>query len=61
VISGSGKETAVRATQQSRATCIIKVHFSDGSHVSCTPDHLFLTKDGWVEAQYLQNNQELMV
>lgn len=33
----------------------VTVTLSDGSHVRCTPDHLFMTKDGWKEALYLSN------
>lgn len=32
----------------------VEVAFSDGSRVVCTPEHLFLTADGWVQAQGLK-------
>lgn len=31
----------------------VKVRFDDGTEVVCTPDHRFLTPDGWVEASDL--------
>jgi hypothetical protein len=37
------------ATDQETVTVI----FEDGAKVTCTPDHLFLTADGWVEARDL--------
>lgn len=29
---------------------VVEVAFNDGSQVKCTPDHMFLTPDGWVQA-----------
>jgi phage terminase large subunit-like protein len=29
---------------------VVEVLFDDGSHVVCTPDHKFLTPDGWIDA-----------
>lgn len=31
-------------------TDIVRVTFSDGTHLDCTPDHRLLTTNGWVEA-----------
>jgi len=40
---------------------VVRVHLDNGSYIDCTPDHLFMTRDGdWVEAQSLQTNQSLM-
>lgn len=33
-----------------RYTTLTKVIFADGTHVVCTPDHLFLTMVGWIPA-----------
>ena len=33
---------------------VVKVVFADGSKVTCTPDHKFLTENGWVEAKDMQ-------
>lgn len=32
---------------------LVEVTFSDGRSVKCTPDHLFLTADGWIFAEHL--------
>lgn len=36
---------------------IVRVEFEDGSAVSCTPDHTFLTPGGWVEARDLRGQR----
>ena len=36
---------------------VVVVSMDDGSSVRCTSDHLFLTSDGWVEAQYLEGKE----
>lgn len=33
---------------------LVEVTFQDGMKVKCTPDHLFLTENGWISAQNLQ-------
>lgn len=42
---------SVRMTR--RNAPIVRLTFSDGSAVRCTPDHLFLTDRGWEQAQFL--------
>jgi len=34
-----------------RNQCVLKVEFEDGGSVICTPDHRFLTPQGWIEAR----------
>lgn len=45
----------VRKTQSNAP--IVKVIFNDGSSCRCTPDHRFLTTEGWVEAQNLKGKR----
>lgn len=39
---------------------LLVLELADGSKIRCTPDHLFLTKRGYVEAQNLSNDDELV-
>ena len=40
---------------------LVRVHLDDGSHIDCTPDHKFLTREGrYVQAQNLDKGQSLM-
>jgi DNA polymerase elongation subunit (family B)/intein/homing endonuclease len=32
----------------------------DGTKIKCTKDHLFLTKSGWIEAQYLSEHDKIL-
>lgn len=42
-------------------TQTLKVWLDNGEHIQCTPDHLFLTRDGkWKEAQTLSIGEPLM-
>lgn len=42
------------------ANDIVKVQFSDGSHIECTPDHkIWTTNRGWVQAQNLNQRDRL--
>jgi len=42
-------------------TQTIKVWLDNGEYIQCTPDHLFMTRDGeWKEAQTLVENESLM-
>lgn len=38
----------------------VKVTMSDGTNLKCTKDHRILTKDGWIEAQYLNTNHRVI-
>lgn len=42
VVLGTSKKTAYR---------LLKMEFSDGSEVTCTPNHRFFTDSGWIEAE----------
>ena len=37
-----------------RSAPLVEVRFTDGLSVRCTPDHLFLTADGWKSAEHLR-------
>lgn len=39
---------------------LIELEFDDGTKLQCTPDHLILTDHGWVEAQYLTEEDEFL-
>ena len=34
---------------------VVTVEFADGRAVTCTPDHLFMTRRGWIKAESLEN------
>ena len=38
---------------------VLKVSYN-GKEVTCTPDHKFWTQRGWVEAQHLMEDDELL-
>lgn len=38
---------------------LVEVSFKDGMKVKCTPDHLFLTDNGWKSSKNLMNNTEI--
>lgn len=38
---------------------LVEVQFKDGYTVKCTPDHLFLTANGWKSAQYLVKDLQI--
>ncbi len=49
----SGKLTALYSTGSKEC---VKITLEDGRTINCTPDHLILTKDGWIEAGNLMEN-----
>ena len=51
VLSPSGWVPYHSARLTSREAPLVAVEFEDGSVVKATPDHFFLTDQGWVEAQ----------
>lgn len=53
-LNGYQKCTAARKTKT--FADIVEVIFQDGTKVKCTPDHLFLTENGWKSAEYLTPN-----
>jgi len=55
---GPKQFTRARLVKKDQAT--IKLTFSDGSVVRCTPDHKFMTTNGdWVLAENITNNTPL--
>lgn len=54
VVGGTGRERRVVATRSVKKTAMANVVLSDGSVVTCTADHLWLTNNQrWVEARNL--------
>jgi len=52
VLTQGGRWTSYRNCRMTaRNEKVVTVSFEDGSRVTCTPDHRFLTPDGWVEAR----------
>ena len=50
------------AVQKTRLNAqLVRVYLDNGLHVDCTPDHLFMKRDGsYVEAQHLKSKDSLM-
>ncbi len=56
-----GVEKAINARKTEENTPVIRVTLDDGEAITCTPDHLFMTRDGkYVEANSLQTGSSLM-
>ncbi|HNU35616.1 MAG TPA: ATP-binding protein, partial [Methanomassiliicoccales archaeon] len=56
-----GVEKAINARKTKENTPVIKVTLDNGEAITCTPDHLFMTRDGrYLEARCLQNGSSLM-
>lgn len=53
--NGSVELKPIEGYIKNKDSQFVKVHFSDGSSIECTPDHKFWTTNGWVEAQYLSS------
>lgn len=52
VLTQGGRWTAYRNCRMTaRNQRVVRLAFSDGSAVTCTPDHKFLTPNGWIEAR----------
>lgn len=43
-------ETYTNCSLTGKNKRIVEILFNDGSRIKCTPDHKFLTPDGWIEA-----------
>jgi len=60
IIAPSCKKRKIKETLMSKTDKLIEIELENGKILYCTPDHLFLTKDGeWIEAQNLNNNIQL--
>jgi hypothetical protein len=59
VLTLSGWKKCLKAKKTKKNASIVEVMFQDGTIVKCTPDHLFLTENGWKSAKYLQPNTEI--
>lgn len=59
VIGGSGVPRKVLATHARHADELLRLTLSNGKTVCCTPEHLFLTPDGWMEARSMVAGQAL--
>jgi len=58
VLSGTLQKRLVCGTLKKANKKIVKVTLDSGDSVYCTPDHLWLTKNGgWVEAQNLKGHE----
>jgi len=56
-----GVEKAINARKTKENTPVIKVTLDNGEAITCTPEHLFMTRDGkYVEARSLQDGCSLM-
>ena len=54
VVSIGGRTVSYGACFLSRQSAeVVRVSFSDGSEVICTPDHTFLTREGWARADQM--------
>ena len=59
IIDKDGNESAVLDTQSWYTHDLIELTLENGSVLTCTPDHKFLTDCGWVEAQYLTKEHDI--
>ena len=59
VIGGSCAPRKVTATYARHADELLRLTLSNGKAVCCTPDHLFLTPDGWMQAGSMMAGQAL--
>jgi len=58
--SHDGEWHRFRSARLIKRNCpIVRLMFSDGSEITCTPDHRFLTSAGWTEAIRLQGQSIL--
>lgn len=47
--------------RKTKTASVVEVELDSGEKIRCTPDHLFLTRDGrWVEAAHLSSGDSLM-
>lgn len=59
--NGFGEVVEIIETQQKLVNELVVLELDNGKLVECTPEHQLLTKNrGWVEAQFLYSDDELM-
>ncbi len=58
-LGGLERFSKVRKTRESAS--IVKLKFSDGRQIKCTPDHRFLTNDGWIRADGLVQGFHILI
>ena len=54
VLTLSGWKQCSKSFKKIEAARLVEVIFQDGTIVKCTPDHMFLTKNGWRSAESLE-------
>lgn len=50
----------VKRVMKKTPTSMVRVHFSDGTHLDCTPNHPILTEDGWSCAGMLHSGASVV-
>ena len=61
VITANGWEKCIGARKTQKNVKLIQVKFVDGVKVRCTPDHLFLTENGWISAENLRTGSMILL
>lgn len=59
VFTNKGWYTCTEASITQRNANLVEVKFTDGTIVKCTPEHLFLTTNGWKSARDLTQNSRI--
>jgi len=59
VLTLSGWKKCTKAFKTRKNVQLVEVKFSDGTIVKCTPDHLFLTTNGWKSAKDLTKGSRI--
>jgi hypothetical protein len=57
VYTVGGRKVPYSGCQQTKVAKMVKVILSNGSEIKCTPDHMFLTTEGWIEAANLRGKK----
>jgi hypothetical protein len=60
VLTPCGWKQYINPRMTERNAPLVAVTFADGLTVKCTPDHLFLTENGWTSAQSLQRGSAIL-
>lgn len=59
VLTLNGWKPCTKAQLTQKNAQLVEVKFTDGMTVKCTPDHLFLTTNGWKSASDLMTNSRI--